>query len=74
MSVLGLKTTVKESVTGFFVGGFTNFGMNETFCNELKIRFYMSIQDLSKSNISVLRKFTVTENINLIVGSRVITY
>lgn len=41
MSVLGLKTTVKESETGFFVGGFANFGMNENFYNELKIRFYM---------------------------------
>ncbi|MDD3004775.1 porin family protein [Flavobacterium sp.] len=67
VSVAGFTTTVKGSETGFFVGGFAEIGMNESFAIQPEV-LYVSIKDFSMLNIPVLGKYTVAENINLMAG------
>lgn len=67
VTVMGFTATGKGSETGFFVGGFAEIGVNESFALQPEV-LYVAISDFSILNVPVLGKYTFAEKFNVMAG------
>lgn len=67
VTVMGFTATAKGSETGFFVGGFAEIGVNESFAIQPEV-LYVSIKDFNLLNVPVLGKYTFAEKFNVMAG------
>lgn len=67
VTVMGVTATAKGSETGFFVGGFAEIGVNESFAIQPEV-LYVSIKDFNLLNVPVLGKYTFAEKFNVMAG------
>lgn len=64
---LGPLGKVTGSETGFFVGGFAEIGVNDTFSIQPEI-LYVGISDFNMINVPILAKYTFAEKFSAMVG------
>lgn len=67
VTVMGFTVSGKGSETGFFVGGFAEIGVNESFAIQPEL-LYVAITDFSLLNVPVLGKYTFAEKFNVMAG------
>lgn len=58
---------VSSSETGFFVGGFAEIGIQESWSLQPEV-LYVSIKDASMISVPVLGKYGVSDSFNLMAG------
>lgn len=64
---LGPYGDVTDSQTGFFVGGFAEIGVNETFAIQPEI-LYVGISDFNMINVPILAKFKFADKFSAMAG------
>ncbi|RZK11506.1 MAG: PorT family protein [Flavobacterium sp.] len=67
VTVMGITVSGKGSETGFFVGGFAEIGVNDTFSIQPEL-LYVTISDFSILNVPVLGKYSFAEKFNVMAG------
>jgi len=67
VTVMGFTVSGKGSETGFFVGGFAEIGVNDTFSIQPEV-LYVAITDFSLLNVPILGKYTFAEKFNVMAG------
>ena len=68
---LGPLGKVTGSETGFFIGGFAEIGVNETFAIQPEI-LYVGIADFNMINVPILGKFKFAEKFSAMAGPSVV--
>ena len=63
-------TTITSSETGFFLGGFANFGVSEKFSVQPEL-LYVAIKDLNFLSLPILAKYSVAKEFGILVGPSV---
>ncbi|MDD7886989.1 porin family protein [Flavivirga sp. 57AJ16] len=59
--------TITASETGFYVGGFAEIGISDTFAFQPEV-LYVSVDDLNQISIPLMAKFGVSEKLDVLAG------
>lgn len=62
-----LGTTVTGSETGFFLGGFANLGLSDTFSVQPEL-LYVAIQDSNFLSVPILARYEIAKGFGLMGG------
>ena len=66
-TVLSPETTVTDSETGFYVGGFATIGISDKFSFQPEL-MYVAIKDFNFLSVPLLAKYSFTEEFHAIAG------